>query len=125
MDTYRPAFSEYDLVISNYNGEPWSSAAMVDFEEFVAGGGGFVSVHAANNAFPEWTAYNEMIGGGGWGDRDGAERSLHSIPRRQVRLRQHPWHRREPWYPSRISRRHPRFGLSDHPRLARILDACD
>ncbi len=69
MNTYRPDFSEYALVVSNYNGEPWSSGAMSDFEEFVAGGGGFVSVHAANNAFPEWTAYNEMIGIGGWGDR--------------------------------------------------------
>ncbi len=69
MGTYRPAFSDYDLVVSNYNGDPWSPGAMADFEEFVAGGGGFVSVHAANNAFPEWTAYNEMIGVGGWGGR--------------------------------------------------------
>ena len=69
METYRPAFSDYDLVVSNYNGEPWSEGAMADFEAFVDGGGGFVSVHSANNAFPEWTAYNEMIGIGGWGDR--------------------------------------------------------
>ena len=69
LDSYRPAFSEYDLVVSNYNGESWSEGAMADFEAFVGGGGGFVSVHAANNAFPEWTAYNEMIGIGGWGDR--------------------------------------------------------
>lgn len=69
MDTFRPAFSEYDLVVSNYNGESWSPAAMEDFEAFVAGGGGFVAVHAANNAFPEWTAYNEMIAVGGWRGR--------------------------------------------------------
>ncbi len=69
METYRPTFSDYALVVSNYNGEPWSEGAMADFEEFVAGGGAFVSVHSANNAFPEWTAYNEMIGIGGWGDR--------------------------------------------------------
>ena len=36
----------------------------------LSNGGGFVSVHAANNAFPEWQAYNEMIGIGGWGRRD-------------------------------------------------------
>ena len=32
-------------------------------------GGGFVVVHAADNCFPEWPAYNEMIGLGGWGGR--------------------------------------------------------
>ena len=26
-------------------------------------------VHAADNSFPEWLAYNKMIGLGGWGDR--------------------------------------------------------
>ncbi|MDE0103035.1 MAG: ThuA domain-containing protein [Bryobacterales bacterium] len=69
MGSFRPPFSEYDLVVSNYNGDPWGAETMADFESFVADGGGFVSVHAANNAFPEWTAYNEMIGIGGWGDR--------------------------------------------------------
>src|SRR5262249_28282030 len=33
-------------------------------------GGGFVSVHAADNAFAEWPAYNEMIGIGGWRNRN-------------------------------------------------------
>jgi type 1 glutamine amidotransferase len=28
-----------------------------------------VSVHAADNAFPAWKGYNEMIGVGGWRDR--------------------------------------------------------
>ena len=69
METYRPPFADYDLVVSNYNGEPWDKGAMTDFEAFVREGGAFVSVHAANNAFPEWRAYNEMIGIGGWGDR--------------------------------------------------------
>lgn len=69
METYRPSFGDYDLVVSNYNGEPWGEAAMADFEAFVREGGGFVVVHAANNAFPEWAAYNEMIGIGGWGER--------------------------------------------------------
>jgi hypothetical protein len=35
----------------------------------VSGGGGFVVIHAADNSFPEWPAYNEMIGLGGWGNR--------------------------------------------------------
>jgi type 1 glutamine amidotransferase len=33
-------------------------------------GGGFVSVHAADNSFPTWLEYNKMIGLGGWGDRN-------------------------------------------------------
>jgi uncharacterized protein len=66
MSGFRPKFAEYDVVVSNYNGEPWSEAANKDFESYVAKGGGFVSVHAANNAFPEWRDYNRMIGLGGW-----------------------------------------------------------
>ncbi len=69
MEAFHPSFSDYELVVSNYNGEPWPESTMADFEAFVGGGGGFVSVHAANNAFPEWKAYNQMIGIGGWGDR--------------------------------------------------------
>ena len=70
MSGFVPSFADYDVVVSNYNGDPWSEAAQRDFEAYVAGGGGFVSVHAANNAFPEWDAYNRMIGLGGWGGRD-------------------------------------------------------
>src|SRR4029077_17049909 len=37
------------------------------------GGGGYVSYHAADNAFPEWKAYNLMIGiGGGMGHNEKA-----------------------------------------------------
>lgn len=69
MAAFRPKFADYKVVVSNYNGVPWSDAAKADFEKFVRAGGGFVSVHAADNAFPEWPAYNEMIMLGGWGDR--------------------------------------------------------
>jgi len=70
MNEFQPTFADYDVVVSNYNGEPWSAATKKAFEAYVAGGGGFVSVHAADNAFPEWDAYNRMIGLGGWGGRD-------------------------------------------------------
>lgn len=69
MNKFQPDFAAYDVVISNYNGQPWSDATKEAFEKFVSDGGGFVSVHAADNAFPEWTAYNRMIGLGGWGNR--------------------------------------------------------
>ena len=70
MEAFQPRFADSHLVVSNSNGEPWSSQAMSAFEAFVAHGGAFVSVPAANNAFPEWNAYNEMIGLAGWGDRN-------------------------------------------------------
>ena len=68
-DTWRPQFSEYDVVVSNYNGKLWPKEVQEAFEAYVKGGGGFVTVHAADNAFPQWRAYNEMIGLGGWGAR--------------------------------------------------------
>ncbi|NNE90854.1 MAG: ThuA domain-containing protein [Verrucomicrobiales bacterium] len=67
---WRPKFADYDVVVSNYNGEPWPEEVQKAFEEYVSGGGGFVSVHAADNAFPQWKAYNEMIAVGGWGGRN-------------------------------------------------------
>lgn len=70
VEAWQPKFSDYAVVISNYNGHLWSPATQEAFEKFVSGGGGFVSVHAADNAFPEWKAYNEMIGVGGWGGRN-------------------------------------------------------
>ena len=70
MSGFAPKFSNYDVVVSNYNGQPWSEATKKAFEEYVSSGGGFVSVHAADNAFPKWPAYNEMIGVGGWGGRN-------------------------------------------------------
>jgi len=67
---FRPAFSEYKVIISNYNGDPWSQPTQDAFVKFVRDGGGFVSVHAADNAFPEWKTYNEMIALGGWNGRN-------------------------------------------------------
>ena len=70
LSGFKPDFAAYDVVVSNYNGEPWAAATNASFEKYVSGGGGYVSVHAANNAFPEWKEYNLMIALGGWGGRD-------------------------------------------------------
>lgn len=72
MDSaFHPNFSEYDVVICNFgwNAAPWSPETQADFEKFMKKGGGLVVVHAANNSFPSWPAYNRMIALGGWGDR--------------------------------------------------------
>ena len=67
---YRPKFADYQVVVSNYNGQSWPKETQADFVKFVTEGGGFVAVHAADNAFPEWPEYNVMIGVGGWGGRN-------------------------------------------------------
>lgn len=68
---YKPDFSKYNVVISNFgwNAAPWPRETQIALEQYVAGGGGFVVIHAANNSFPKWTEFNKMIGLGGWGDR--------------------------------------------------------
>jgi type 1 glutamine amidotransferase len=91
---FRPEFGKYDVVVSNYNdcyaqvvspemfkpgqysvgcpggGDKWPEGVKSSFEQYVRNGGGFVSYHAANNAFTGWPAYNLMIGIGGWNKRD-------------------------------------------------------
>ncbi len=69
MDDFKPDFANYAVVVSNYNGAMWPGATRKAFEEYVSGGGGFVSVHAADNSFSQWLEYNKMIGVGGWGGR--------------------------------------------------------
>jgi len=68
---FKPAFQNYAVVVSNFGhgAAPWPAETQTAFEDYVRGGGGFVSVHAADNSFPEWPAYNQMIGLGGWGNR--------------------------------------------------------
>ncbi|MHB0755556.1 ThuA domain-containing protein [Polaribacter sp. M15] len=68
---FSPNFAKYDVVISNFGfkAAPWPEETQANFEKFVRKGGGFVSVHAADNCFPNWLAYNKMIGIGGWGGR--------------------------------------------------------
>jgi type 1 glutamine amidotransferase len=69
---FRPVFRDYDAVLSNFGhgAASWPAETRAEFENYVREGGGFVVVHAADNAFPDWVAYNEMIGLGGWGGRD-------------------------------------------------------
>jgi uncharacterized protein len=71
FSAFAPQFSDYRVVVLNYDApdERWPASVKTSFEQYVVSGGGVVSVHAADNAFPKWTAFNEMIGVGGWRDR--------------------------------------------------------
>jgi type 1 glutamine amidotransferase len=66
---FKPNFSKYSVVVSNYNGAAWPKETQQAFVDYIQAGGGFVVVHAANNAFGNWKEYNEIIGLGGWGGR--------------------------------------------------------
>src|SRR5919204_2862411 len=70
--TFKPAFAQYAVVVLNYDApdERWPADLKTAFEAYVRNGGGLVVVHAADNAFPGWKAYNEMIGMGGWRNRN-------------------------------------------------------
>ena len=74
--SFKPDFSRYRVVVMNYNNgidgkaPEWGDDLKASFEQFVSNGGGVVSIHGADNAFPHWKAFNDMIGVGGWGGRD-------------------------------------------------------
>jgi uncharacterized protein len=71
FDGFNPDFFKYKVVVFNYDAimDRWPPELKQSFEKYMDGGGGFVSVHASDNAFPNWPAFNEMIGIAGWGYR--------------------------------------------------------
>jgi len=69
MDTFQPEFAKYDVIVSNYTGKDWPEQTQKALVDYMNNGGGLVIFHAANNAFPKWPAWNEMIALGGWGGR--------------------------------------------------------
>ena len=70
MDTFKPSFSKYDVIVSNYTGDDWPKQTQDTLVEYMENGGGLVIYHAADNAFPKWQEWNEMIAIGGWGGRN-------------------------------------------------------
>ena len=70
MSAFAPDFGQFDVVVLNYDGDEWSETTKTAFERYVREGGGLVSVHSTDNAFPQWQAFLDMTGVGGWGGRD-------------------------------------------------------
>ena len=69
LSTFRPDFSAYQVVVLNYDGDPWPTETRTAFVNYVHSGGGVVVYHSADNAFTDWKEFNEIIGLGGWGGR--------------------------------------------------------
>jgi hypothetical protein len=66
---FKPKLSHYQVIVLNYDAPGWPEDLRLQFEQFVGKGGGLVVVHAADNSFPDWPAYNLMTGIGGWRKR--------------------------------------------------------
>lgn len=89
-DAWRPDFTACDVVIQTCNdlrgGPAWPREVQAAFEEFVTHGGGLYVWHSGNNAFPDWPAYNDMIGLGwrkkdfGWAIAIGEHEQLIRLP---------------------------------------------
>jgi uncharacterized protein len=64
--SWRPKFSDYDVVIQTCNdiggGPSWPEPVKKDFENFVRDGGGVYIFHSAENAFTGWKEYERMVG---------------------------------------------------------------
>jgi hypothetical protein len=69
FSNFHPDFSKYAAIVFNYDAPDWPPQLKASFERYVQEGGGIVVVHAADNAFAGWPAFNEMIGIGGWRGR--------------------------------------------------------
>jgi hypothetical protein len=69
MATFAPDWSPYAAVVLDYDGDEWPLSTRSAFADYLAGGGGLVLVHAADNAFPDWPEFQEMAAVGGWRGR--------------------------------------------------------
>ena len=70
MAAFKPDFAKYDVIVANYTGADWPKETQDALVNYMNNGGGLVIFHAADNAFPKWTEWNEMIALGGWGGRN-------------------------------------------------------
>ncbi len=73
---FPPDLSKYDVLLSNYNGAAWPKEFEQSLEERLKSGKiALVIVHAADNSFPGWTGFNDMIGLG-WRDNKFGDRLI-------------------------------------------------
>ena len=72
MAKFHPDLSKYDVLLSNYNGDSWPVELQHDLETGLKSGKiALVIVHAADNSFPGWGDFNQMIGLGWRGNNAG------------------------------------------------------
>ena len=63
MEGFRPDLDQIDVLIDNYDGDPWPETFRRSVVEHARDGKvGLVVVHAANHSFADWPEFNRMIG---------------------------------------------------------------
>jgi hypothetical protein len=87
MAEFKPDFAKYDVVLSNYNGDPWPAETNHLLESLLSEGKiGLVIVHAANNSFSgKWKEFDDMIALG-WRDNKYGDRIIVNDKGEEVRV---------------------------------------
>jgi type 1 glutamine amidotransferase len=92
MSGFSPKFSDYAAVVLIYEGDEWPAATKQAFVDYMKNGGGLVTIHDTDNAFPYWPEFNEMIAVGGWGFKaDGNIGARNDSSGAKLRLRDGKW----------------------------------
>lgn len=105
MSGFAPKFSDYAAVVMVYEGDEFPEATKKAFVEYMNNGGGLVTIHDADNAFPYWKEFNEMIGVGGWGFR----------PDGRIGARDHTWGPKIRWTDGKMVLDSATPGNASHP----------
>ena len=83
---FPPRLEDFDVILSNYNGDPWPADFQKSLEETLKKGKiGLTIVHAANNSFTGWAEYNRMIGLG-WRNNKFGDRLIVDDSGKEVRV---------------------------------------
>lgn len=70
MSNFHPDFSQYNLVVMDYNGDMWCEKMQNEFVAYVREGrGGLYLYHAANTIFTDWDEYTQITALGAFGGR--------------------------------------------------------
>ena len=54
LSDFKPNFSTYNVLVLNYDGDPWPAETRTAFVDYVRSGGGVVVYHSADNAFTDF-----------------------------------------------------------------------
>ncbi len=120
---FHPEFARYQVVVSNYDSQDWPAAIKAEFEAYMKNGGGLVTVHGADNAFPDWPAFNEMTGIGGWRKRDAPAGPKWFYNNGKLESDTAPRPRRPAWQAQTLPHHGAGARPPDHARVAAGMDA--
>ena len=123
MSGFVPKFADYQVVILNYQGDPWPEPTKQAFVDYVSNGGGVVVYHFALAAFPgmERVQPDDRPGRLGRAEREG--RPVRPLEGRQDRPRQLARQVRQPRPAATLPACRPRRGASHHQGPAAGLHA--